>query len=198
MNKFKSLGASLLAAIALVGLLQACKMETREDTTMDREASEHSVVPSAQPKQPNITLWQAMDALLQKIPLSKQGVETTLSTQLFEVADDGNGILHLFKSPPVALAEGVVISDLDLRLKRQGGGTGFLVLHIGGDCVTLDQIRSHYEPLKLTNLPSSLSPDDGTVYSHPRPWGELSFGFAQRNPKCLASIIFSPPLTAHP
>jgi len=170
MNKIKLFGIALLAAIALMGNLQA----------------------SEQNKQLNMTLWQTMDALQQQIPLSKQGVEAALSTQLFEVDEPSNHLFHFFESPPMALTEGVVISGLDLRLKRGGGHPGFLALAIGGACVTLDQIRAHYEPLKLTDAPHGHSLNEEFVYSQSRPWGELSFGFAERNPKCLSSIALRP------
>jgi len=143
--------------------------------------------------QTNMTLWQVIDALVQTLPLSKQMVETILSTQLVEY-EDANPFFHFFKfqSPPVALTEGVVILDVDLRISKRGHHPGLLGLKIDGACVTLDQIRARYDQLKVTGHPRGGSLDEQWAYSQILPWGTVTFGFAERNPRCLASVGVGP------
>lgn len=139
-----------------------------------------------------LTWWQAVDALVKQIPFSKKKVETLLKTSLSETDNTGNDVFQFYESPPVTLKDGVVIRNVDLRIKRAGPHPGFMVLEIEGQCVTLDQIRRRYGPLEITETPHGHSLDEETSHSVVRPWGKLSFGFAERNPDCLASIVFDP------
>ncbi|MCL2625299.1 MAG: hypothetical protein FWD46_00585 [Cystobacterineae bacterium] len=140
----------------------------------------------------NMSLWQAIDTLSQQIPFSKQKVETALATPLSEVDNNSNKLFRFFKSPPIRLAEGIVISNVDLRIKREGSHPGFLVLEMDGACLTLEQIRERYSELQITQLPRGRSLEEETSHSQLLPWGKLSFGFKEKNPKCLASIAFEP------
>ena len=139
-----------------------------------------------------LTWWQAVDALVMQIPFSKQKVETLLKTSLNETDNTGNDVFQFYESPPVTLKDGVVIRNVDLRIKRTGPHPGFMVMEIEGLCITLDQIRRRYGPLEITETPHGHSLDDETSHSVMQPWGKLSFGFAERNPDCLASIVFDP------
>ncbi len=142
--------------------------------------------------QSKMTVWQAIDALTQQIPFSKTKIENLLSTQLTETDDGGNDVFQFFKSNPVKLSDGVMIENVDLRIKRAGPHPGFLVLNIGGSCIGIDVVRSHYGDLKITDTPRGRSPDEVTSHSAMLRWGELSFSFKERNPNCLASIAFDP------
>ncbi len=139
-----------------------------------------------------LTWWQAVDALVKQIPFSKKKVETLLKTSLSETDNTGNDVFQFYESPPVTLKDGVVIRNIDLRIKRIGPHPGFMVLEIKGQCITLDQIRRRYGPLEITEAPRGRSLDEETSHSAMQPWGKLSFGFAERNPDCLASIVFNP------
>jgi hypothetical protein len=138
------------------------------------------------------TLWQILDELSHQLPFSKKRIETVLSTQLSESDKRGNDIFLFYMSPPVNLADGIVISNVDLRLKREGSHPGFLVLEIEGAHITGAQVRKHYDHLKITDFPRGRSPEEATVYSQDLPWGRLSFGFKERNRDCLASVSFHP------
>jgi len=137
------------------------------------------------------TLWQIIDALIQQIPFSKQKVEAVLAVQLI-AAKNANEYYDFFRSPPIHLAEGVVISDVDLRIRREGKDLGFLVLGIGGVCITEDQLKTHYSPLKIIGTPHGHSLEEATTFSPDLPWGKLFFGFKERNPDCLATVGFDP------
>jgi hypothetical protein len=142
--------------------------------------------------QTNISLWQAIELLAQQIPFSKQKVETTLSTQLTEVEDDFNKLFQFYKGGPTQLADGVTISNVDLRIKRDGGHPGFLVLSIDGACITLEQLRKQYSELQVSQIPRGRSLEEETSFSQPLPWGKISFGFKEKNRDCLASIAMEP------
>ncbi|WP_256260098.1 hypothetical protein [Burkholderia ubonensis] len=142
--------------------------------------------------QSKMTLWQAIDALAQQVPFSKAKVEHALSTRLTETDEEGNDVFQFFKSTPVTLTDGVVIKNVDLRVKRQGAHPGFMVLELGGQCVGLDAVRGRYSHLEITDVPRGRSLDEATTHSAQLPWGQLSFGFEERNPACLASVSFKP------
>ena len=93
-----------------------------------------------------MTLWQAIDALARQIPFSKLKVQSVLSTDLVERTDPGNDVFQFYKSNPIELAEGVVVTDVDLRIKRSGGHPGFMVLSIDGACIGLEQVRALWQP----------------------------------------------------
>ena len=143
-------------------------------------------------KQMNKNIWQAIEALVQQIPFSKQKVEAALSTVLTEKEDDFNKLFLFYKSAPIQLTEGLVISGVDLRIKREGGHPGFLVLAVEGACITPAQLREHYKELQITQVPRGRSLEEETTFTQTLPWGKLSFGFKERNRDCLASIVFEP------
>lgn len=142
--------------------------------------------------QQKMTLWQAIDALSHQIPFSKVKVEKLLSTHLTETDEGGNDVFQFFKSSPVDLLDGVVIENVDLRIKRIGPNPGFLVLNTGGSCITLDDVRAHYKDLRVTDRPRGRSLDEVTSHTTTLPWGDLSFSFKESNRECLASVVLNP------
>ncbi|AQW30134.1 hypothetical protein ACKZDW_16590 [Ralstonia syzygii subsp. celebesensis] len=142
--------------------------------------------------QPKMTLWQAVDVLPRQIPFSKAKIENLLSAQLTETDEGGNDVFQFFKSSPVKLSDGVVIENIDLRIKRQGSHPGFMVLRVSGPCISLDMVRSHYGNLEVTDVPRGHSLEESTTHATTLPWGRLSFSFKERNPGCLASVTFKP------
>ncbi|OMG71128.1 hypothetical protein [Burkholderia ubonensis] len=142
--------------------------------------------------QSTMTLWQAIDTLAQQVPFSKVKVEHVLSTRLTETDEGGNDVFQFFKSTPVTLSDAVVIENVDLRIKRQGEHPGFMVLRLGGTCVGLDAVRGRYGHLEIVDVPRGRSLDESTTHAAKLPWGELAFGFLERNPGCLAFVAFDP------
>lgn len=146
--------------------------------------------------QPSMTLWQAVDALAQQIPFTRGNVESVLSTHLVEKDTSKNPIQNttfkFYTSGPVRLSDGVVISNVDLRVRYKAGHPGFLVLNLEGSCIGIEQVRSHYSDLKLTYPPRPDSKDAFTGYSTFPSWGKLSFSFLEKNPGCLSSLVFDP------
>ena len=137
-----------------------------------------------------MTLWEAIDELVRQIPFSKLKVETVLATRLEEVRR--NAYTTFFEGGPVTLAAAQRIDKVDLRLGSDAGDAGFLVLSIEGACLGLAQVRAHHGDLKVTGAPRGRSLEEATTHSVQLPWGKLSFGFKERNPECLASVVLSP------
>lgn len=139
-----------------------------------------------------MTIWEAIDIVAKQVPFARDTIETALSTTLAETDNPGNDIFRFYESQPVHLEDGVVVSNIDLRIKRSGPHPGFLVLAVDGACIRLELVRRHYDNLRITGTPRGRSLDEQTYYTATLPWGDLSFGFAERNPDCLASVAFNP------
>ncbi|WP_241017006.1 hypothetical protein [Paraburkholderia sp. Ac-20342] len=150
----------------------------------------------SQVAQPSMTLWIAIDTLAQQIPFSRNKVENTLSTHLVKGDTSKNPIqntaFQFYTGSPVRLADGITISNVDLRIRHRPGHPGFLVLNLGGSCTTLDAVREHYRDLRITEHPHGHSLDEATSYSAFLEWGKLSFGFLERNRNCLAYVVLNP------
>lgn len=139
-----------------------------------------------------MTLWQAIDALAQQIPFAKAKIEVALSTTLLEREEPSNELFRFYKSDRIPLRDGTVISTIDLRIKIQGAHPGLLGIDLEGSCITLDDVRRRYNALEITDAPRGRSLQEETVYTAKLPWGELSFGFKEAKPDCLAGIGFNP------
>ena len=144
----------------------------------------------------DMDLWKTIDALAKQIPFSQEKVEAVLSAQLTEKPlGSGNNLYHLFESEPVTLADGVIIYNVDLRVKREGEHPGFLVLEMDvtdGTGVTLEQVQAKYSKLAITNTPRGDSLEEEFSYTQNLSWGKLTFGFKARDPERLSSIAFEP------
>jgi hypothetical protein len=139
-----------------------------------------------------MTLWQAVEGLTQQVPFTKAKVEALLPVVLTERDAAGNALFHFFKSNRIELNDGAVIANVDLRIGRNGADPGLMVLEIEGACVTYGQVRRYYKDLQMSGVPRGGSLNEAVSHSASLPWGKLSFGFAQRNPDCLAWIAFDP------
>lgn len=139
-----------------------------------------------------MTLWQAIDALAAQVPFSKEKVESAIPTRLRDTEAPGSEVFRFFDGTPVQLGDGVEVSQIDLRIKREGSHPGFLVLNLTGHCVSLDEVRQRYKNLQIFGVPTGRSLDEATSYSTALGWGQLSFGFRERNPACLGYVVFDP------
>ncbi|MBB5509467.1 hypothetical protein [Paraburkholderia atlantica] len=155
----------------------------------------------SQMTQPDMTLWQTIDSLVQQIPFTKEKVESVLATHLVGRDTSGDSIentaFQFYVGGPAKMADGVVVGNVDLRVRHTGGHPGFLALgKLSGECVTLAVVRAHYSNLKVTDSPRGQSLDETTAYSAFLPWGTLSFAFAERNRDCLEGVSFDPKIAA--
>ena len=138
-----------------------------------------------------MTLWNVVDALAMQVPFAREKVELLLSTKLRQV--DQNPYTVFYAGGTVPLANDVLISAIDLRLGRElGDNYGFMSIGLSGKCVLIDDVRDQYGLLEITETPRGRSPDEKTYHTVKQDWGELSFGFSERNPDCLSVIVFDP------
>ena len=145
----------------------------------------------SKPSNTPLTPWQAIAQLSQQIPFTKEGVENVLAAKLTLTAVQGNEYFWFYESDSIALAGGASFKA-DLRIKREGVHPGFLVINLSGSCITLAEVRSHYEGLQITDHPRGRSLDEVTSYTAALSWGALSFSFKERQPDCLSSVAFEP------
>jgi hypothetical protein len=139
-----------------------------------------------------MTLWQVIENLAKQVPFSKTKVESVLSIRLLENDERSNDVFQFFKGEYIELTNGIAVSRVDLRIKRDGPHPGFLVLELQGTCVGIEEVRRHYRGLEITDTPRGKSLDDVTSHTTKQAWGELSFSFKERKPECLSSIAFDP------
>jgi len=90
---------------------------------------------------------------------------------------------------PLGLGGKIDIKAVFLRVRNENETQGMVSLYLNGTCVALDEVRAHYPGVIITGTPRGHSLDEETYWSIWRPWGKLSFGFKERNPKCLASVV---------
>jgi hypothetical protein len=71
-----------------------------------------------------------------------------------------------------------------------------LILSLEDDTIlfTLNRIKKTWADIQLdpSTFPRGQSWDEKRHYRMKRPWGQISFGFKERRPNCLASITFIP------
>ncbi|MEJ8860113.1 hypothetical protein WKW79_36685 [Variovorax robiniae] len=138
-----------------------------------------------------LSLWELVDTLKNRAPYTREKIELAINSKLTEV-ESSNDVFHFYRGGDLPLREGIVISKVDLRIKRAGVHPGFLVVDLTGTCVPLESVQRHYARLERTGVPRGRSLEEATSYSSLESWGKLSFGFREKNPGCLAFIAFDP------
>lgn len=138
-----------------------------------------------------LTLWEAVDALAAQVPLSKRNVEATLSLPLRERAEPSNPLFDFFEGPGLRLRDGQLVSNVNLRVRKDDPWMGLLVLDLAGGCIRIAEVRARYGTLEITEAPRGHSLEEATSFSSAQRWGELSFGFKERNRDCLALVVFN-------
>lgn len=140
----------------------------------------------------SLTLWQAVDALVARMPLSVERVEAVLPGRLSKDEQRSNDAFQFYTGNFIQLDSGVVIRTVDLRVRRSPPHPAFLLLNLQGSCITLEVLRSHYPSVHITEVPRGHSDEESTTHSFEAPWGRLSFGFKVSNPKCVDFVAFDP------
>jgi hypothetical protein len=136
------------------------------------------------------SLWQTIDTLGAKMPLTAPRVEQQLGVRLVEQKRNEH-MLHL-SSAGGALLGGVNIDRVDLVLSPDGefGKTSGLSLELSGTCLRLDELRERFGELQLVQAPRGRSLNETAAFSAKRSWGVVTFAFKQTNPDCLFRVTF--------
>ncbi len=140
-----------------------------------------------------LNLWQVIDQIGARQPIRREPVEQLLHTKL--VSSDASNPYFTFwnnhADGPIALHDGTQIKGVELRTGNDDASApGALTLTLAGTCVSRQDVKARFAGITLTGAPTGQSLDEETTFSTPTSWGELVFGFAERNPDCLSSIGF--------
>jgi hypothetical protein len=169
---FRALGLSIALWLALTGCANANE---------GKSSATNEIRPS---------LWQVIEALGSKRPLTASLVERELDIHLTEQTRNEH-MLHL-SSTGTTLSDGVKLDKVDLVLSPNGklDKTSGLALELSGTCLRLDELRERFGELQIIQAPRGHSLEETTVHSAKQPWGILTFGFKEAAPDCLARITF--------
>lgn len=139
---------------------------------------------------PQKTLWEVISVLEQQMPFTKASIEKSLGAELLETERDEN-FIQMTGTGPI-LRDGIVLSKLNLMLEpsMKFGERGAFAMELDGTCLSLTDIRQHFNDLELTQHPRGRSLQETTVWSARRAWGNLSFAFKAERPDCLARVSF--------
>lgn len=135
-----------------------------------------------------VDLWTLVDDLPTKMPLERDTLQTLLGVVLREKGS--NAYTDMYEGGPVHLKGEVEIESIDLRVSKDKANSRLMVLKLAGNCVRKADVLGRHHHLAITDPPRGRSLDEETSYSVERPWGKLSFGFAERSPDCLRSVVF--------
>lgn len=105
-----------------------------------------------------------------------------------------NEYINFYQANPIKLQDASMMTDLELRLSKTSGAMApFLSFTPQGKCISLDDVKKHYQSVKLTDYPRGQSENEVTSYtSSPDVNGQLiTFSFSAKNADCLSKIIIT-------
>ncbi len=141
-----------------------------------------------------LDVWNLVDDLPTHAPFDKEKIEQALGIVLVPHEQISNQYVTALKGRPVHLAQDVEIEAVSFRVSvKEPTETWLLHLTVAGQCVARRDILARYPRLEITSAPRGRSLDEQTYYSRIEPWGKMSFGFAERDPECLSSVLFAGP-----
>ncbi len=138
-----------------------------------------------------IDIWAVVDYLPTRLPFTKESIANALNVVLIEKADSNDYVIF-FEGGPIPLAGDRQLEEIDLRIRREQPHPGFLTLSVSGKCIPRKEVLDRYKGLTITSHPRGGSWDEKTYWSKEEAWGRISFGFTERNPDCLRSVVFDP------
>jgi len=115
----------------------------------------------------------------------------------FEIASNYSSF---YDGGRLSLIDQIDIAAVLLRVRNEDEARGMVSLYLdpSGACITPDDVHGHFPDVVITDHPRGHSLDEQTYWSTQQPWGELSFGFKERNPDCLASVVLDRIEASHP
>lgn len=141
----------------------------------------------------NQSIWQVIEDIQSISPLSLHDLEKIFSQPLREELQKSNEFFQFYSGRNTALAGSTTIVNIDLRLPRPTAtSAGMLLLHVAGDCISLPQVKQQYPTLEITGTPRGRSLEEATTYTASTAWGEIDFGFQEKNADCLGYLGFKP------
>ena len=105
-----------------------------------------------------------------------------------------NEYINFYRADQVRLKDTLLINDIELRLSKTSDGMApFFSFSPQGKCITLNEIKKHYQAIRLTDYPRGQSEHELTSYtSSPDTNGQvITFSFTVKNPDCLSRVIIT-------
>jgi hypothetical protein len=137
-----------------------------------------------------------LEELLQRLEQARPWTPTKIESALGvkPVLARANEYWSFYSAGPVTLEEGGVVEALEFGLKGSTQTIAGFTVHLSDDssCMTRQRITNTYPDIQMDrqNIPRGHSLNEKIYYDTKRAWGELSFGFKERRPDCLSSIVF--------
>ncbi|OWQ84468.1 hypothetical protein CDN99_24575 [Roseateles aquatilis] len=157
-------------------------------------ASAQSLSPAKTKIMKQLDLWTLVDYLPTRTPFDKDKIEKALRIVLVQDEELATGSFDAFKGGPVLLADEAQVESASLRVSRtEPVDKWILNLSITGRCVARSAVLARVPRLQITGAPRGRSLDEQTYWSSKEAWGSISFGFAERHPDCLSSVLFTGP-----
>jgi len=149
----------------------------------------------------NTSLWQLIGTLGNHPSLLPDKIKQVLPIEF--VTRNNNGYFSSYDGGRLLLLDKIDIAAVLLRVRNENEARGMVSLYLdpSGACITPDDVHGHFPDVVITDHPRGHSLDEQTYWSIQQPWGELSFGFKERNPDCLASVVLdrtTPPAPSTP
>jgi hypothetical protein len=166
-------GLVLLFTVSVILGLSACKEEKMDS---------------------KVKFWELIDALEKSRPFRKENVEALVGTDLKIESENMSHIYYLSEQENGKSAVGIVNVDLRVR-KNDPAHQGFLLIELSGAPVTPEDVLKRYPDAWIqgptAGPPPQGFPDDAeTAIWVQRDWGQISFGFALKEPENLNSVGF--------
>jgi hypothetical protein len=135
-----------------------------------------------------MTLWQLVDQLASRMPVSAAKLQDLMKASLNEIARDED-FAH-FSCPGPSLNDGVVVSKVDLLMQPSAPNDdeSVVAVELKGACIPLSQVRTHYPDLAVTSVPRGRSLEEMTIYSVRWAACDVSFSFREAIPDCLFRV----------
>jgi hypothetical protein len=138
----------------------------------------------------DMTLWTLIEKIAKSIPPNRDRVEHLLNVKL-AIEEQYNEYCTFWKGESKMSVNAVQITSALLRLNNKHAGKDeMLWLTVEGKCVSKAEVFQRFPNMHIVNAPTGHSINEETTYASERVWGDISFGFAERNPTCLSSVGF--------
>lgn len=137
------------------------------------------------------SLWEIMATLRSESVMTRESIERDFATKL--TLKNQNQYTLFYASAGPQLNNNLRIANIDFRVPTPGASPrgSFLVLSLEGKgCITLEDVKQHYADLTLSQVPHGHSLEEETGYRTTFNHWKLAFGFKEKRPECLASVVF--------
>lgn len=126
-------------------------------------------------------------SLIEEPPQSSEAVKEKVGVALRPISKDSK----LRDEGSGTGADGLEFERVSLSYLPDGTPAVFVLTLAPEGAPSQDDVSEKFEGIKITAAPSGRSLDEEAEFSRKESWGTLAFGFNERNPDKLRSIIFN-------